>query len=368
MKADVIIAAAGKGERLNLGFNKVLMRMAGKSVLYRSVKPFRSLPFVNKIIVSCAACDMESVAEELKEFDVITVLGGKTRSESVKNALVEVTAPFVLVHDGARPFVSAELIRRVAETTFEKGACVPVIPVIDTIKKVVDGKVEHTPLRSEYRSAQTPQGFCSELLKRAYTLEGNFSDDASAYELVADVYTTDGDENNIKITTSRDIENQRVGIGRDAHRLVEGRKLMLGGEHIPFDRGLLGHSDADVLIHAVCDSLLSAAGERDIGVHFPDTDPSYEGISGMKLLELTDGIIRARGFCAANVSAVIEAEKPKLAGYIPAMRRNIARVLGITEDDVTVNATTTEGLGFVGEGLGMQAFAYSTVRRIYPRQ
>ena len=143
---------------------------------------------------------------------------------------------------------------------------------------------------------------------------------------------------------------------------------MLGGEHIPFDRGLLGHSDADVLIHAVCDSLLSAAGERDIGVHFPDTDPSYEGISGMKLLELTDGIIRARGFCAANVSAVIEAEKPKLAGYIPAMRRNIARVLGITEDDVTVNATTTEGLGFVGEGLGMQAFAYSTVRRIYPRQ
>ena len=147
----------------------------------------------------------------------------------------------------------------------------------------------------------------------------------------------------------------RVGMGYDVHRLVEGRKLILGGVEIPYEKGLLGHSDADVLIHAIMDALLGAAALGDIGKHFPDTDPAYEGISSIKLMEHVAGLLRENGFEIGNIDATVIAQRPKLASYIPQMKKNIANVLGIQEGQVNVKATTEEGLGFTGEGLGIAA-------------
>ena len=364
MIADVIIAAAGKGERLGLGYNKLLMRIEEQSILYRTVSAFVGLSFVHNIIVSISPVDEEAIRRELDGLDVTYAYGGDTRTDSVKNALALVTTPYVLIHDGARPFVTTDLITKVMETTVSKGACIPALPITDTVKRVVDGTVVDTPPRSELVAVQTPQGFDTEKLRLAYSTDGIYTDDASAYERIARVYTVMGEETNTKITTPSDISHMHVGVGVDVHRLVEGRPLMLGGVEVPYDRGLLGHSDADVIIHAICDAMLSAAGERDIGVHFPDTDPEYEGIAGLKLLALTRDIVLRAGYTVNNISAVIEAERPKLKGYIPTMKQLIASTLSIPTSSVSIMATTTEGLGFVGEGLGMRARAYCSLRKI----
>ena len=302
--------------------------------------------------------------------------GGKRREDSVYAGLTALgeDVEFVVVHDGARPFLSREVLQKAIEVCDRVGAAVVAVPAVDTMKIVVDGFVEATPPRSQLYHAQTPQVFRREVLFDSYCRgrkEGvSFTDDS---ELVASwghaVAVVEGERKNLKITTKSDLDvaesilkkeegaKMKIGIGYDVHRLTPGRKLVLGGVVIPHDRGLEGHSDADVLVHAIMDALLGSLALGDIGQHFPDTDPSYKDIDSTLLLERVAKLVEEKGYRVSNVDTVLEAQAPKLMNFLPAMRQNIAKILGVEEDQVSVKATTTERLGFVGreEGIACQA-------------
>ena len=301
-------------------------------------------------------------------------------------------AGIVLIHDGARPLVPRTVIDVVVGGCAARGAAIPAIPVKDTIKQIhisdSGAVVSSTPERSSLRAVQTPQGFDAALLMRAYDACGPdtaVTDDASLVEaLGVPVYIVDGDEMNIKITTPSDLgraeqllnrqsaddpcKNEhaaaimrapRTGMGYDVHAFAENRKLILGGVDIPHDRGLLGHSDADVLIHAIMDALLGAAALGDIGKHFPDTDPRYKGISSLLLLGHVSELLRSHGWAIVNIDATVIAQRPKVAPHIPQMKKNMAEVLKISESQINIKGTTTERLGFTGreEGIASQAVA-----------
>jgi len=320
-------------------------------------------------------------------------LGGATRSESVRNGLAAIKSqmpdagaicdfakdnnksppsPFVIViHDGARPFVTAELIGKTIESAFLHGSGIAAVPAVDTIKETDGIKITRTLPRSRLYHMQTPQAFRFAEIADAYEkVTEDCLDDSETYQKAGYIpRIVTGDYANIKLTTERDFLHAewgisgsgpktppRIGAGFDIHRLVENRPLILGGVHIPFEKGLLGHSDADVLTHAVMDALLSAAGLPDIGVLFPDTDPAYKGADSMKLLQQVNEKIR-KGFTVGNISAVVMAEKPKLASYIPDICKSVASALSIHPNQVNVSATTTETLGIVGSGKGMAASA-----------
>ncbi len=298
----------------------------------------------------------------------------------------------VLVHDGARPLVPRTVIDAVIDGCAAHGAAIPAVPVKDTIKQIhlSDSRavVSFTPERSLLRAVQTPQGFDAALLMRAYDAcapDTAVTDDASLVEaLGAPVYIVDGDEMNIKITTPSDLGRAeqllngssaddpgindpvaaavrvpRTGMGYDVHAFAENRKLILGGVNIPHDRGLLGHSDADVLIHAVMDALLGAAALGDIGKHFPDTDLRYKGISSLLLLGHVSELLSSHGWMIVNIDVTVIAQRPKIAPHIPQMKKNMAEVMKISESQINIKGTTTERLGFTGreEGIASQAVA-----------
>ena len=258
------------------------------------------------------------------------------------------------------------------------GAAAPAVAVKDTIKIANDGAVVQTPDRAALFAVQTPQCFCRNLYWKALeAVQGEkvhlVTDDCSLFELTGrPVHLTQGDYANLKITTKEDLpaaaqnkgENtMRIGHGYDVHRLVEGRKLIMGGVTIPYEKGLLGHSDADVLLHAVSDALLGAAALGDIGKHFPDTDPRYEGADSLMLLREVGRLLDETGYTVGNIDATVLCQAPKLAPHIPAMRQNIANALGLALDDVSVKATTEEHLGFTGEGLGIAAHAVALIEK-----
>ena len=298
----------------------------------------------------------------------------------------------VLVHDGARPLVSRTVIDAVIDGCAARGAAIPAVSVKDTIKQIHlsdnGAVVSFTPERSLLRAVQTPQGFDAALLMRAYDAcapDTAVTDDASLVEaLGAPVYIVDGDEMNIKITTPSDLGRAeqllngssaddpgindpvaaaarvpRTGMGYDVHAFAENRKLILGGVNIPHDRGLLGHSDADVLIHAVMDALLGAAALGDIGKHFPDTDLRYKGISSLLLLGHVSELLSSHGWTIVNIDVTVIAQRPKIAPHIPQMKKIMAEVLKISESQINIKGTTTERLGFTGreEGIASQAVA-----------
>lgn len=298
----------------------------------------------------------------------------------------------VLVHDGARPLVPRTVIDAVIDGCAARGAAIPAVSVKDTIKQIhlSDNRavVSFTPERSLLRAVQTPQGFDAALLMRAYDAcapDTAVTDDASLVEaLGAPVYIVDGDEMNIKITTPSDLGRAeqllngssaddpgindpvaaaarvpRTGMGYDVHAFAENRKLILGGVNIPHDRGLLGHSDADVLIHAVMDALLGAAALGDIGKHFPDTDLRYKGISSLLLLGHVSELLSSHGWTIVNIDVTVIAQRPKIAPHIPQMKKIMAEVLKISESQINIKGTTTERLGFTGreEGIASQAVA-----------
>jgi 2-C-methyl-D-erythritol 2,4-cyclodiphosphate synthase/2-C-methyl-D-erythritol 4-phosphate cytidylyltransferase len=316
---------------------------------------------------------------------VRVVAGGARRQDSVACGLPALSdgVDVVLVHDAARPFASEALARRVIEAVVAggaRGAVVPVVPVPDTVKRVDAGAVVATLDRSVLGLVQTPQGFARSVLVAALAALGDadVTDDAQAVELAGGgVGVVDGEPANVKVTTAFDVDlarmrvdagvglgaGVRVGIGYDLHRLVPGRPLVLCGVEVPFDKGLEGHSDADVATHAVCDALLGAVAAGDIGQHFPPGDPKYKDISSLVLLERVVEIVKSRGFAARFVDVVIVAEEPTLAPFVPQMRSKLASVLGVPVDAVSVKATTTEGLGPEGEGKAMSARAVGGVRR-----
>lgn len=366
-----IIVAAGASRRM--GFDKLSYRLPdGRTVLETSCALFAAHPAVDELVLVAGGNrpQCEAIAAACPK-PCTVVQGGATRADSVHNGLVAARGQLVAIHDAARPFASEEVITQVLQAAAKTGAAAPAVPVKDTIKVAdKDGKVVTTPDRATLYAVQTPQCFDRALYLQALeAVSGEkaslVTDDCSLFELAGlPVTLTAGDYANLKITTKEDLQKEntmRIGHGYDVHRLVEGRKLILGGVEVPYEKGLLGHSDADVLLHAVMDAVLGAAALGDIGQHFPDTDPAYKGADSLALTREVAKIIAAHGYKVGNIDATILCQRPKLAPHIPAMRKNIADAFGLPLDAVSVKATTEEHLGFTGEGLGIAAHAVALI-------
>lgn len=361
-----ILVAAGASRRM--GFDKLSYRLPdGRTVLETSCAALAAHPAVRQVVLVAGANrpECERIAAACPK-PCCVVDGGETRADSVRNGLAAAEGALVAIHDAARPFVSRAVITAVLEAAARTGAAAPAVPVKDTIKVAQGGRVVSTPDRAMLYAVQTPQCFSREKYRQALACvtgeqARQVTDDCSLFELAGmPVELTAGDYGNYKITTPDDLKKEktmRIGHGYDVHRLVEDRKLILGGVEIPYEKGLLGHSDADVLLHAVMDAVLGAAALGDIGRHFPDTDPAYRGADSLALTRAVAALIREHGYAVGNIDATILCQKPKLAPYIEEMRRNIAAAFGVAADAVSVKATTEEHLGFTGEGLGIAAHA-----------
>ena len=384
-KVSAVLVAAGSSTRM--GFDKLSFDLGGETVVQRSIRAFAECPLVSEIVLVAGKnrAFLEQQAAACTK-PVQVVQGGATRAESAKNGVLAAHGELVAVHDAARPFVSQAVITAALEAAAACGAA-PAVPVKDTVKRAVrgDGKTvpEHcmvtdTPDRSTLYAVQTPQCFDrAAYLAALDELDAEkarlVTDDCSLFELTGrPVQLTQGDYANLKITTREDLpraeqkegNDMRIGHGYDVHRLVEDRKLILGGVEVPFEKGLLGHSDADVLAHAVMDAVLGAAALGDIGKHFPDTDPAYAGADSLKLAQHVARIMREHGWKIVNIDSTLLCQKPKLAPYIPAMRENLAAAFGMPVDAVSVKATTEEHLGFTGEGLGIAAHAVALIEKL----
>lgn len=384
----VILLAGGSGSRMGSGCNKVLLTLGGETVISRSARAFASV--ADGMVVVARSEDKAAIQADLAASatfpgPLVIVSGGDTRQDSVWNGLCALPsdATHVLIHDGARCLVDEATIRRAMEAAENCGSGVAAIPAVDTIKQVDEGwHVTATPARDSLCAVQTPQAFQVELIRQAHLsaqAEGyQGTDDASLVErLGLPVQLTMGSRRNIKLTTPEDmamaeamLNNSpalpalRVGQGYDVHRLVEGRALILCGVNVPHTLGLLGHSDADVALHALMDAMLGAAALGDIGKHFPDTDERYKGISSMKLLTHVVALLEKNHLRVANADVTIVAQKPKLLPHIPQMRENVAAVLGLPLNRVNVKATTTERLAFEGREEGISAQAVCLLQEI----
>lgn len=369
-RVTAIITAAGKGSRMGAPLPKQFLKIGNQTILEKSIIPFQTAEFIDDILVVTGSEYVEHCKVLCCNIDKVkgVIEGGKERQDSVWNALKGLTDGYVLIHDGARPFVTEKVIFNVLRDAAEVGAAVAAVPVKDTIRQQKDhGGL--TLKRSELYSVQTPQGFEVGLIKTAFNKafeEGFYgTDDAGLVDrLAVDVAVSEGDYANIKITTKEDMPMEvRVGTGFDVHRLVEGRKCIVCGVEIPFEKGLLGHSDADVALHALMDAMLGAAALGDIGKHFPDTDPKYEGISSIKLLKYVNEFVAEQGYRLGNADVTIMAQKPKMLPHIEQMRKNIAEALDVELSNINVKATTTEKLGFVGREEGIAAEAVCILNR-----
>lgn len=363
-----IITCAGNGTRAGFGYNKLLKDLGGVTPFEKCVGAFAKVKKIDRIIITCSKADLEVFKQKCNGLGVKAefVIGGATRTESVGNALALTgEEDAVLIHDGARCHVTEEIIERCIDSVLNFGTGVVAIPATDTIAETDgNGKILSTSRKNKY-SVQTPQAFNAGLLKKAYSMiqEGEeFTDESGLYSKYIDKpVIVQGSPLNKKLTTPEDFtiaENVYVGTGFDLHVFEVGRKLILGGIEIPHDKGLLGHSDADVLTHGIMDAMLSGASLGDIGRHFPDTDPKYKGISSMKLLEEVVKLVNASGYKLKNVSSVIMAQKPKLAKHVDTIRDNLATALGVDKSCVGITCTTLEGIGTVGreEGIAVQSY------------
>lgn len=372
MKAiNVIIPCGGSGTRCGLGKNKLLAMCGDSAVIEKTLIKFAYLPYVSRIILPCAEQDKPQISLIVESIicdcSIVLCNGGASRTESVKNALelVEEDCDIITIHDGARPFVTEAIIDDSIECAVKYGSGIAGYISADTIA-ITDGEnlISNVPDRSKCYIIQTPQSFKADDIKRAYakiTLEDAFTDDSSVYaKYITKPHISHGATVNRKITLAEDLnvcDNMFAGIGYDTHRFAPKRDLVLGGINIPYKLGLLGHSDADVLTHAIMDAILNACGERDIGVLFPDTDAKYKNIESIKLLDYVCKLINSKGYRIKNISAVIMCELPKMAPIIPDMRQNLARIMEIEYDGINISATTTEGLGWIGRGEGIASRA-----------
>lgn len=369
MKVSAIICAAGRGERAGFGKNKLLAPLYGAPALWHTLKKF-DMPAIDEVVITSSECDFEEISALASRFDYKVVKGGATRTESVKRALEAVSGDIVLIHDGARPFLSRKLIKECIDCTEQNGSAVCAVKATDTAvygNKRLD--------RNLLYLVQTPQGFYTRDIKKAYALAGDntYTDDSAVYgEFIAQPTFIDGEAENKKLTYKSDFDapplpaclSGKIGFGIDTHAFGEGNFVTLGGVRIDCDRRLIAHSDGDVLVHAVMDALLSAAGLDDIGHYFPDTDEKFRGANSMEMLKETVGIIKKAGYAPVNISTSIQAEKPRLKDRIAEIRDNLSSALGISTENVAVAAGTCEGLGFVGEGLGITAYCTATLKEV----
>ena len=369
MKSSVtaILLAAGGSTRMG-GVNKMLLKIGGMTPIERCVRVFSAHADSIVITVSPSTRAAAEQASRLSSVPVTIVDGGARRQDSVLNGISAADGEIVAIHDCARCLVTGDVIERALKSAREFGSGVAAVTMRDTVRRRETGE---TVNREGLVLMQTPQCFDRKKLLEAYkNSSAEATDDAVIWqESFGPVRLTEGSMMNQKLTEAGDIpffermtmeeKKLRIGLGEDTHRLVEGRKLILGGVEIPFRLGLLGHSDADALIHAVIDALLGAAALGDIGRHFPDSDPAYKGISSLVLLKKTKEMLDEKGFSVSNVDAVVTAQEPKLKGYIDLMREKIADALGVGVEYISVKATTPEHLGPEGnlESITVRAVA-----------
>ncbi len=387
-KIAAVILAAGVGSRMGADKTKQKIELLGKTLLKRTLEAFDKCDMISSITVVTRACELDFAKASCDEISkpCNIVVGGETRAESARygfNAIPS-CSDFVAIHDAARCLITENMIESVAKAALKYGAATASAKVYDTLKKRDEkGFIAKTEKRDEFLRAQTPQIFSCELYKKAIDFAENstaeITDDNMMIEMLGEkIFCVDTGSDNIKITEKTDLlqaecilyarsgdvyEKEssfvdiRVGHGYDVHRFADGRELILGGVLIPYELGLLGHSDADVLIHAVMDALLGAAALGDIGKHFPDTAPEYKGISSMQLLASVKNLLDNAGYRVSNIDATVVMQKPKIAAYIDKMAENIALALCIEKNRVNIKATTEEKLGFTGSGDGAAAHA-----------
>jgi len=387
MFVSAIIAAGGRGQRFGGSVPKQLLSIGGQSALERSVALFLEHALIDEIVVALPA---ELVAEpppylRAASKPIRVVAGGARRQDSVRNAFdaVDERAELVVVHDAARPFASVDLISRTIAAAAESGAALAAMPARDTVKRASGTLVPYvseTIPRDLVYLAQTPQVFSRRVLRDALALsetDAVATDEAALAERAGHpVRLVEGEQTNIKLTTPEDLlvveaiarrgapdatRDMRVGTGYDLHRLVEGRPLVLGGVTVPFERGPLGHSDGDVVCHAVTDAVLGAVALGDIGRHFPDTDARWKDANSVALLEQAVALVREAGYAVVNVDVTVVLERPKIKGHVEAMRAVVAGALGVAVAHVSIKGKTNEGVDAVGRGEAIAAHAVALV-------
>lgn len=398
--ATAIIAAGGAGLRMGAPVPKQFIELLGTPILVYTLRVFCQVESVRDIIVVAPPDQLQHTNALLDYHNLLprcsVIAGGRLRQDSVRQGLNHVAedSPLVVVHDAARPLVTPLQIERCLAMAAEHGAAIMAIPIKDTIKQVTkEGLIRHTVERTHLWRAQTPQAARTATLRHAFEQADRTgfvgTDEASLLEFAnLPVAVVEGSETNLKITQPDDLhiveallgqkqtpapyptagEAQagpplRIGHGFDAHRLVAGRTLVLGGVTIAHEMGLLGHSDADVLTHSLCDAILGAMGQGDIGRHFPDSDPQYKGISSISLLERVMALAAKGHYRMVNADVTVVAQRPKLSSHFPAMREILARACGVTPEAINLKATTTEKLGYTGreEGVSVHAVVMMTV-------
>lgn len=381
MKFSAILAAAGTGSRTHLKENKIFYSIGGVPIFMHALRPFLYNTNIDTIVIVAAQKDIEKIQSCVFPFTKCKViLGGNTRVQSVYNGLqyLQQNAPcdYVLVHDAARPFLKDTLLQQILDTTVQFSSCVPILPATDSIVALQNGAYQKHIQRQSIGMLQTPQAFALDKLLYAYSqlpledtiaLNSVFTDDSSIYaKFIASPHMLAGDIKNKKITYMEDIYNLNsqmyTGIGQDVHRFcTTGNSIVLGGITIPAKYALDAHSDGDVLVHAIMDALLSAAGLADIGQHFPNTDPKYKDCSSLMLLQEVYTLLQKKGFFVTHISASILAEHPKLNPYIAQMKDNIAKILQIEANKIGITVTTTEKLGAIGRGEGIFVTAIANI-------
>jgi 2-C-methyl-D-erythritol 4-phosphate cytidylyltransferase/2-C-methyl-D-erythritol 2,4-cyclodiphosphate synthase len=380
-----IVAAGGRGRRFGGGTPKQLLELEGRTVLQRSIDAIDRCDAVAELVVVLPPDLIDSAGSGLVSTKPLRVVaGGERRQDSVGNGF-DALAPeveVVVVHDAARPFASPDLFRRTVAAAHESGAAVAAVPASDTVKLSTGDAlpmVARTLPRESVYLAQTPQAFRRDVLEAAIALgrsgvEG--TDEAALAERAGhQVRIVDGEAANIKITTESDMalargilgtiapSELRTGFGYDLHRLAAGRPLILAGIDIPSDVGLIGHSDADAVCHAVTDALLGAAAQGDIGAHFPDTDPRWRGASSIDLLQRAVVTVREAGFNLVNVDVTVIAERPKIRRHVDAMRARLSEAIQLDAARISIKGKTNEGVGEIGRGEAIAVHAVATIRR-----
>jgi 2-C-methyl-D-erythritol 4-phosphate cytidylyltransferase/2-C-methyl-D-erythritol 2,4-cyclodiphosphate synthase len=392
MFVSAILAAAGRGTRFGSAMPKQMLALGKRTILQRSFDIVDNHDQIDEIVIALppdlAWTPPAYLISSRKPVRIVD--GGARRQDSVAKAYAQVSksATIIVIHDAARPFATADLFTRVIEAAAKGGAAIAALQAGDTVKEATAAPglkiIARTIARESIYLAQTPQAFSRAVLEDALARGrqsiGPATDEATlAEEAGHSVRLVDGESTNIKITTPHDLHVSealigirdaglgistlpRVGTGYDLHRLEAGKRLIIGGVDIPHDTGLAGHSDADVLCHAVTDAILGAAAAGDIGQHFPDTDPKWKDADSIELLKAAVAIARAAGFAVANVDAVIVAERPKLAPHIPAMRANLAKAMGVDVSAVSVKGKTNEKVDALGrnEAIAVHAVALLT--------
>ncbi|GAB1475974.1 bifunctional 2-C-methyl-D-erythritol 4-phosphate cytidylyltransferase/2-C-methyl-D-erythritol 2,4-cyclodiphosphate synthase [Bacillota bacterium] len=399
-----IVVAAGSGDRMGGDIPKQYIRIGGEMILEKAIEAFESHPFIDDIYLVVKKNDLsfckDAFAADSHILKIRAIIsGGENRQASVYNGLRTIykgcreedsgeypaLPDYVLIHDGARPFLSGNEISLVTEAAVKYGAAAPGVPIKDTLVKAEGMRIMKSPDRREMYLLQTPQGFLLHKIFGAHKearAEGYLGTDDSSLMLRLDEYVAlvPGKQSNIKITTSEDMAfaefydgtycnegprlqavDYRVGTGFDVHAFADDRNLIVGGIHIPWEKGLKGHTDADVLVHAVMDSLLGACGKGDIGLLFPDSDPEYKDISSIELLKKVREMLKAEAYEIGNIDGIIIAEKPKMSPYTGQMKKVMGEALGIDGSKINVKATTTEKLGFCGREEGIAAMVSSSL-------